>query len=230
MQISRYDALYLKDFFSAEEPEELKDVAPEPEEIPEPEPITFSEEERNAAFEEGKKEGLAAGYEKGYAEAKDEMAKHAEQVGLAVKAMSSTLDTMHSTYQLELNNQLQQSQQLAMMVARKVADASLDKNAPAMMAAMLERAMPMMLQKPHLVIEVHPDILEEAHLQLQMVIEREGFEGSTQMQPNSNLDKYDIRIDWNTGSAARSIDDLWAELDDIMQRFQPSSPETTTEE
>jgi flagellar assembly protein FliH len=231
MQISRYDALYLKDFFAPEMPEALESAPDETEIAPEPEPQFFSEEERNAAFEEGKQEGMASGYEKGYAEAKAERAQHEEEIGLAIQSLASTLDTMHSSYQLELQNATHEAHKLALMAAKKVADSALDKNVDAMMASMLERTMPMVMRKPEIAIEVHPDILEQVQLKLHMVMERAGYEGSTHIQANSNLGIHDIRIDWKTGQAKRDIGAMWQAIEDTIARFHstPTTPEPIQE-
>lgn len=218
MRIQRFDSLYLKDFFLKEE---FAPAVVEPEifDIPKPPPPTFSEAQLEDAKVGARKDGFAEGFEAGYADSQAQKELHADEVRLAIQSIATGFEALQASYQMTLEAHKNEVGQLALMMAKKVAGAALTENSHAMLSAMVQECLPMLFSKPSITIELHPDIVDAMHAQLQSVIEAQGYKGHVQFRANGQLMRHDIRLDWASGHAERRIDVLWHELDTLVQRF-----------
>jgi len=223
MRIQRFDAVFLKDFFQPLAAETVAPVKIE-EPPPPPPPPTFNQAQLEDAKMASRKDGFAEGFEAGFAEAQAMQAAHEEAVGKAVQSIASTLEVLHKQYQTALAAQQQEVGGLALMMAKKIAGASLHTDAVPMMEAMVSDCVPMVFGKPRITIELHSDMVEQAHERLKTILQRQGYEGDIALRANNQLGQHDVRVDWASGHAERKMETLWNELETLVQRFTQPQP------
>ncbi len=216
--LQRFDFGTLRDFRG---PLQLiPEAKPEPvdEAPPPPPPPSFNEDELQQARIEAKKlgynEGFMAGMGQAAAEA-DVQSQHAEKAFIALEEQIATLS---ATYTAMLQEQALSVSELALVIAKKVAEEALKAAHVDVIAGLVTKTLPMLYSRPRVVIELHPETLPKAENRLREGLLREGFEGEVLFRGNSALAPHDARLDWGTGMAERSTATMWKDIESLLAR------------
>lgn len=217
-RITRFDFHGLHDFRA---PRIVEEVAPVIEELPPPPPPppTFSEAEltqaRTLAHQAGLREGLEAGILKARAEITAENAA-ANQI---LHRLAAILMQVQSRYEAMLQQQSETLSPLVLTIARKVAGEALHAEAPAMIASYVRQCLPILFNKPKVILELSPVWFESTVAHIGEQLQQAGFEGAVQFRLNPELGAHDIRIDWGSGQAVRDEAVLWQEIEALLQQM-----------
>lgn len=226
-QLQRYDFGTLRDFrgpiqISTKVLEEIAVEAPPP-----PPPPTFSEDQLQMARIDAKKLGYNEGFMAGMAQAETERDTHTHNAQTALAAMVDQVDQVLSTYHNVLKQQSLQLSELALVVAKKVAGEALKKNSVDVIAALVVSSLPMLLPRPRVTIELHPDTLAAGEMFLMTYMAQKDYDGALMFRANPALGTADARIDWGTGLIERSSEALWNDVEQLLARI-PLELELTT--
>lgn len=194
-----------------EDPEESTEEEEEEEEEPEEIVPTFSEEEMKAAreksFAAGKKEGIEQAAAATEREILGALEKLNEQFTGLFKAQeeadASILDSAVS---------------VAVGIARKVFPAMNERNGLGEIERMVVMAMEKILEEPQVTIYVNPGIEAPLKERLAPMTAKAGYKGEVQVVAADDIAAADCRVEWNGGGALRTMDVLWREIDEIVER------------
>lgn len=221
--LQRFDTNFLRDFRApiaipaAALP--LEAAAPPP-----PPPPTFSEEELESSRLAAKKLGYAEGFEAGLAQASTEAAAREKDTLAAMSHIKDKLSEVATTYAALINEQSTELADLVVAIARKVAGEALDARGVDTIVALVLRCLPVFLDKPKVVVEVHSDMLDNVKEVLRPYLDAQGFAGDLQFKSNDTLDRYDARVEWANGHAHRSTEHIWREIEALLLQM-PLTPQ-----
>ena len=180
---------------------------------------TFNEADIEAARMAGKKEGYADGFNAGMAQAKVESDVAAQETDATIRQLGESLAVLEQQYQYLLTKESADLSSLVLMIARKIAGEALEARSIETITAMVTRCLPVLFSKPRLLIDVHPDMLARALERMETYLRSQGFEGDIQFRSNAELGTHDIALDWGVGQAARNTQQLWEEIETLMNRI-----------
>lgn len=183
--------------------------------VPPPPPV-FSEEDVANASAAAKKLGYAEGYDAGLKHAAEQADAKRVTAERTIAQLGNTLEDLHYRYQELLDSEAKQLSQLVLMIAHKVTGVALDAHGAEAVATLVLRCLPVILSKPQLIVELHPDAFESTMDHIESLLHASGFEGQVQFRTNTALGPYDAVLDWNTGQATRNTAELWQEIEALL--------------
>lgn len=214
-RIHRFDFNSLRDFRGPIVMHSTSSAAAVEEENAPPAPV-YNEADLDAARLAVKAQAYAEGFAAGLQEAKQQADAKTDEVNALIAHLGQQIDSLHPHYRALLETEATYTSQLALALARKVAAEALTARAEEVIAAVVAQAMHVIFSKPRLVIELHPDMFERTLERVETQLRTGGFEGEIQFKANSALDASDVRLDWVSGSVARSTAGIWQELEAII--------------
>lgn len=223
-RIQRFDSIYLKDFYAKEIAPQVK-IEPVKEEVAPP-PPTYSEEElsdaRNLSLQAGYKQGYEEGFAKGQGEQKDREQATIEALGL----IAQRFENLQADYETALQREQQETTKLALSIARKLVGLHLEHHASDHVASLVERCLPSVMNRPALIISMHPELAASVEGQLVPMIESKGFKGAITIVADGHLGHYDVKIAWDHGHIEHSLTRAWSDIQTLVQQFsfQPNLP------
>lgn len=224
--LQRFDNQFLRDLRN---PIKLREAAPVAEEtvvpIPPP-PPTFSESELEAAKAGGQKIGYASGFEAGLQQAATETAAREKDMAAALAAIVQQFQALGAAHQEFLTKQTEEVSELALLIARKVAEEALDARGVETITALVSKCLPIFLEKPKVTIELHPDTIDNAKEPIRALLAQHGFEGDAQFRANETLSKHDARVEWGAGQATRSSQALWQTIEALLYQNKAATEPT----
>ncbi len=217
-RIQRFDFGTLRDFRG---PVVMQALRPQKEEAVEapPPPPTFTQEELEAARLTARKQGYAEGFTAGLADAKNKADMVLDQANQSMIGLAEQLNDLSARYAAQMREESQQLGTLVTMIARKVAGDAMNERGEREVIAMVERCLPVIFSKPRLILELHPTLFERALERIETTLRSAGYEGEVQFKPNPALGMSDITLDWQTGSAKRIANELWHEIETLIDRI-----------
>lgn len=234
--LRRFDSHYLRDFRS---PITINPAAiiqaEEATPPPPPPPPIFSETELEQAKELSRKQGYAEGIEAEKEQANTDAVTREKETMDAVQRISFQLMQLAITYKALVEQQVAELSELVLAIAKKVAGDALDARGVDTIVALVAQCLPVMIDKPKIVIELHTDSVEGAKSKIVPLLSQHGLEGDVQFRVTNNLGPHDVRIDWGNGQATRSSEVLWGEIEALLQHIKiipelpdPNQQPTTT--
>jgi flagellar assembly protein FliH len=186
-------------------------VASEEEETLPPEP-TYSEAELATAREQG----YADGFQKATDEARDSIET---ATASALEDISRQLTEMESILTEGLQQSCRTAVGLGGAIARKMMDKIVQDNAQTLVESVITDVLGRVLEEPRVVIRVSDRILDPLKENLSVVTQKSGFPGSIILLAEPGIQSPNCRIEWADGGADYAYDNLWTELDGIIERF-----------
>ena len=181
-------------------PEVVEEQEPEEEEPEEVVP-TFSEEEVNAAREEG----FAA-----EATERDILAVMG-QLGEKFSDLFKAKETADAAI-------LDSAISVAVGIARKIFPALNDKNALGEVERMVVKTMEHLLDEPFVTLYLNSDLLAPFEERIEALKTQAGFKGEVKVTAAEDVAPGDCRIEWSGGGAKRDSAELWQKIDEIVER------------
>ena len=220
IKLQRYDFGSLRDFRGPiiyAEPLEAQAESPPP-----PPPPVYDEADLELARVDAKKLGYQEGFLAGEANAKSLVDLQTHQCQQTIIALSEQLTDLDARFAETLAQQSREITQLAYTIAQKVAGAALDRNSAEVVATLVQHCLPVILSKPRVLIELHPDVLASSEATLRHYLASERYEGEISFRPNPAIATHDVRIDWVQGHAERKTADLWQEIESLLEKIPTS--------
>lgn len=190
--------------------EKAKDAAPE-----KAEPVvvvpTFSEEELNAArqkaFAEGKEEGRL-----------ETAASTEREVLVALNGIGDRLKDIAAAQETANASIMENAIVVAVGIARKVFPALNERHGFAEIERMVTMAVGRILEEPRVVIYVNSKLKAPIQERLAPIAAKTGFKGEVSVEGLDDIIVGDARVEWMGGGAKRDLDELWREIDGIVER------------
>lgn len=220
--LQRFDNQFLRDF---RDPITINPKAvAKPEEVapPPPPPPTFSEEDVEQARVVAKKLGYAEGFEAGLSQANTETTAREKDMATALASITQQLQKLSAGYAHYMTQQTTEVSELALLIAKKVAEDALDARGAEVITGLVNQCLPLFLDKPKVTIELNESLLDSAKEAIEGVLKQNGFEGEIQFRANNALQKHDARVDWTSGQAIRSMEKLWSEIEALIFQTKPN--------
>jgi flagellar assembly protein FliH len=197
--------------FDSEDPtDEEIDVIEETEEEPEIIFPTFSEEEVEAARNEG--------FEKGKVDAFKEAATNIEnQLAKATKEIGAQLDQLTSNQSLANREIFQDAIKVARTITEKLFPSINAENGFLEIENLLHHALGEILEEPRVKIQIHPALTEQLSERLSQISTNTHFEGRVLIIANEAIEQGDCKIEWSSGGALRNVSEIMLEIDTIIK-------------
>ena len=223
--LQRFDSQFLRDFRNPatvrtpiiEAVEE--DVPPPP---PPPPPPTFSAEELSKAEMAAKEQGYVEGFEAGLKQAQNDAIKREQDMASALAAIVQQFKQLAIHYQGHLDQHSAELTELALTIARKVAEDALDTRGGEVIATLVKQCLPLVLERPKITIELHSATQAAAEVAVKRLLSEHGYEGDVIYRANDQLAKHHAKVDWVEGQATRSPEALWQEIETLI--YPPTTP------
>ncbi len=171
---------------------------------------TFSEEEMNAAREEA----FAAGKQEGAADAK---ASTEREVKVSLDGIRERLKTLSEAQDKANASVLETAVIVAVGIARKLFPALNDKHALAEIERMVKLALDRVLEEPKVVVYVNTALKAPLAERMADVVAKAGFKGEMTIEGVDDIIVGDCRVEWMGGGARRKMEELWHEIDEIVE-------------
>lgn len=239
-RIQRFDFGGLRDFrgpivVKAISQQAEQDIAPPPPPAP-----VFSEQDIEAARIAGRKQGFNEGFSAGALEAKKQADAMTEQANDSIAQLAGMVETARAQYRAILQEESAYLSKFVLSVARKVAGEAINERGEREVIAIVEQCLPVIFSKPRLSIELNPKLFERALERIETTLRAQGFEGEVLFRANESLGLSDITLDWGSGEMRRSAEQLWQEIETLVERIPleltfaetlaATSPQNTTGE
>ena len=198
--------------------EEQEHEEDEKEEEPEEVVPTFSEEEVNAARDEG----FAAGKEEGIREAAEATERDILAVMGQLGEKFSDLFKAKETADAAI---LDSAISVAVGITRKIFPALNDKNALGEVERMVVKTLEHLLDEPFVTLYLNSGLLAPFEERLEALKTQAGFKGEVKVTAGEDIASGDCRIEWSGGGARRDSAELWRKIDEIVERNLSGEPE-----
>jgi flagellar assembly protein FliH len=170
-----------------------------------------------------KEEGYAQGVADGVKQAGIERAQREKDTLAAATRIGEAVERLVAGYGNFIVQQSAELSELIFTIAKKVAGDALDQRGMDTVVALVRNCMPVFYDKPRIVIETHPTMLDNIKDALKPILQQHGFEGDVIYRGNDAIGKHDARVDWGHGESIRSTDAIWQEIERLMHQH-PVTP------
>lgn len=182
---------------------------PEPEPEPEPEIPTFSEEDVEAARQEG--------YQQGHKDGMAEMAQGSENtLAQALKNIETTMTSAFQSHAAANAKMVSDGTHLAVALVNKLFPHMKHRHGTDEVEHLVEEALQRITDEPKILIQVAPDIVDEVKEKVQSVTRTNGFEGRVIVRGEKTIEIGDCNIQWGEGGAERNAARLWQIIDEVV--------------
>ena len=211
--------------FDVVEPEKAKksDKPEEEKAVEEAAPVvvvpTFSEEEMTAAREES----FAAGRQEGAAEAQ---AATEREVLVSLNGIGEHLKNLAEAQEKANAAVLDTAVVVAVGIARKLFPALNEKHALGEVERMVAMAMERVLEEPKIVVYVNDKLKAPLEERMAGLAAKAGFKGAMTVEGVDDIIVGDCRVEWTGGGARRHMDELWKEIDAVIEHNLGDGAET----
>ena len=180
-------------------------------------PPTFTEEEietaRRESHDQGRQEGMA-----------DAMASIEQQVALTLDAIFNRVGGL-----LEDQKQWAKETQhdvllLAATIMRKIAPELTRGTELPQIEHVINQAFGFLTEQPKVMIRVSAEFEEPLKDKVHLMASRVGYEGQVVLVGDPELAATDCRISWAAGAVERSLDEVWHQIDEVVERSLKSLP------
>ncbi|MBC8270369.1 MAG: hypothetical protein H8E36_16645 [Rhodospirillaceae bacterium] len=196
------------------------EVAPDlPVEEPEEEIIvpTFSEEElelaRQQAFEDGKKEGLAATTETLTKQINETLALIDQKLMIAFQTQDAANDVIGRS-----------ALSVAKGICAKMLPALAEKYAFDEVERVITSVFAKLLEQPSATITVHSSLKEPIEQRINELSVGKGYEGKITLNADQSMEPSDCMVEWFNGGSERDSLAIWQDISEIVERNLGSGP------
>ncbi len=186
-------------------------------------PPTFSQEELDAAAQQGHLNGR----EEGVREAMDSIDKLiADCLGSLSQVMPELFQAQDQAFETINQNSLS----IALAIVRKMIPDMARQNALGEIERVVMMCMDRILDEPRVTVRVNDAIAEQVNERLAQVVMATGYEGRMMVLPDPAIPAGDCGIEWSGGGAERDSRSLWEEVDRIVEENMGALREEGMEE
>ena len=138
----------------------------------------------------------AAAYQRGK---QDAIAQAERQSAAALEALADAASAVLTRLDAESRAIREEAARVALIAARKIADAALEGFAHERVAAAVESAMDALRHQPRLVVKLAPEAAEALKPRIAEMSETHAYAGAVLVRPQPGLGKGEVVIDWSDG-------------------------------
>ena len=205
-----FDDVKLMEEIVQEEIEEKKAAYSQVEHEPEPEITTFSEEEVEAA----RQEGYAAGKESGVQET---LSGIESKVSQSLISIGSELAGMVQR-QSEFNERLEaDAMELALGVCRKLFPTLNEAGKLDEVMEMTKAMLGQLIEEPKITIRVEPEILDPFKDQIEPFLAENGYKGILSLHGDETLPVGGCKVEWTNGHAEKDPEETLTNIEQTVQ-------------
>ncbi len=187
------------------------DTPSEQEEEQPPEP-TFSQEELDAARQDGYGDGHEAGMAAALDTIEAAIAAHLESIWSQLPRIEQAQTAAHEKLAHD-------GVSLATTITAKILPTLAMRHGTDEIEALVTDCLARLVEEPKISVSVAPDAGAVLTEKLDEFIERSGFEGRFVVRTEEEMGPADCRIEWGDGTATRNLDAVWSEIDATVSRF-----------
>ena len=190
------------------------------EEIVEP---TFSEADLTPAREQG----YQSGRQEALAETQDSIES---QLLDTFSAIDAQLNSLFSRQRDNNEAAAKEAIEMVMMIAGKMLPELNNRHGLDEVARVVEQLFERLLLEPRVTVRVHDSLVEPLDSRLRNFLSNRGYDGDLAIRAETDLKIGDCRVEWSSGAAERSVEELWAEIEAVIadnlaaQSTAPSAP------
>ena len=134
-------------------------------------------------------------------------------VGAGVASLLQTIDAMATTQRAE-------SVELALVVARKLAEASLSAFPQREIEELVTDCLHKLHREPRLVVRVPAEMNDTLQAEIHGLADRHGFAGRIVVLAEPSLSGADCRVEWAGGGLERDLNASFAAIDEAVGRWR----------
>lgn len=187
------------------------DTQNEHEEEQPPEP-TFSQEELDAARQDGYRDGHEAGMAEALDTIEAAIAAHLESIWSQLPRIEQAQTAAHEKLARD-------GVSLATTITAKILPTLAMRHGTDEIEALVTDCLARLVEQPKITISVAPTAGAALTEKLDEFIERSGFEGRFVIRTEEEMGPADCRLEWGDGTATRNLDIVWSEIDATVSRF-----------
>ncbi|MCR9072086.1 MAG: hypothetical protein NXI18_10230 [Alphaproteobacteria bacterium] len=180
-------------------------------------PPTFTVEELEAA----KAEAYATGRQQGM---DDAMAGIEQQVARTLDAVFSRVQKVFEEHRAWTREMETDAVRLGLAVIGRLAPELARDNELPEVEAVIREAFGFLTEQPKVMIRVAKELEEPLSGKVELMASRVGYEGQVVLVGDPDLPVDDCRISWQAGAVERSLDNVWEQIDQIVERVVAGAP------
>lgn len=188
-----------------------------------PPPPTFTEAELKNAEQEGYRKGFLEGTKEGQLQTQSEHAEIERLLTGAVEQLYAQVQGVITEYNRFVEMQKEELPRVALAIARKVAGVALDTNPLPLIESLVIACVERMLGEPHLTVTVNDRLSDMLETRLIAHFEHSSEPGEISIQGDANFAPGDCRIEWAGGKAEHNTEQLWQQMQAIIQEMVESA-------
>jgi flagellar assembly protein FliH len=146
----------------------------------------------------------------------DAAAPAARAPAAALQALADAASAILTRLDAESRAMREQSARIALVAARKIADAAIDAFGVERAAAAVEQAMDTLRHQPRLVVKLPPDAAEKLAPRIAAMCETHAYAGAVLVRPEPDLTAGEVIIDWSDGVIAMKPADAASRITAIV--------------
>ncbi len=168
--------------------------------------------ELEAACEQAREEGFAAGVA-------EERARNERRLADALEIIAAGMGAIEQTQRAEIDRCIQMATQLALMIARKVAPALMDAAPMAEIESLVGEHLEQLIDEPRVVVRVSEGMVDALRERIDALAASRGFSGRMVLIPDAALADGDCRMEWADGGVERDTAATWKSLEGAIARL-----------
>lgn len=180
-------------------------------------PPTFSVEELEAAKAEAYAKGRQDGMD-------DAMAGIEQQVARTLDAVFSRVQKVFDQHKAWTREMETDAARLGLAVIGRLAPELARDNELPEVEAVIREAFGFLTEQPKVMIRVAKELEESLSGKVELMATRVGYEGKVVLVGDPELPVDDCRISWQAGAVERSLDNVWEQIDQIVERVLAGAP------
>ncbi len=198
-------------FEFAEEHDDVAEEEADEEQFEEPPAPTFSEEEvaaaQQSAFDEGKTAGL-----------QEANAQFEHLIATALTQISQSIPQAFQQHSQAQEDHEAHALAVARAVSKKIIPAYAEKHGLDEIINVVTLCLEPLRAEPRIIVKVHESLRDDTHEKLVKIADEVGFDGRVVVMAHEDLVPGDCRVEWAEGGAERNSEELWQQIDEIIER------------
>lgn len=183
-------------------------------------PVTLKPEQLEQIKREAYDQGFAA------AQASAQEAEAAQHTRLLARIDEQVTRALHKMDAMR-GDQDQALRGIIMAIARKILPGFAMRHGLDEVEAMLTAVIGVMQHEPRLVVRVHETQLDAINTKLGSIVAQKAYSGKVVVLADAELGAGDCRVEWADGGIERKADDVWQQIEAIVNPTDVNSADTS---
>lgn len=159
---------------------------------------------------------FAEGQQAGRKEAEQSLA---QATATTLAAVQANLEHLHAQREAICQDMRLGAVRVALALVRKVFPEMARRNALGEIEALIERTLSDLLDEPRVVIRIHDETLDAMRQHIEAIAKRCGYDGDVVLLADSDVGRWDCRVEWADGGLERDTERLWQKVEEASTRL-----------